>query len=328
MEHQEPASLAPAATPSISIAGLERATGIGKDTLRVWERRYGFPQPVRDANGERTYPQEQVDKLRVVRRLIDAGHRPGKIVALSLSELTLLSQALQQRTASSNGAMPSDSSDLSQGEDNSLDAYVTLIKTHDLDELRRHLAQTLRQLGLARFVQDVVAPLNGMVGDAWLRGALETYEEHFYTEAIQTVLRSAITDVAPPTGNAHAPRILLTTVPFEAHGLGLLMAEALFALEGCKCISLGTQTPISDIVRAASTQRADIVALSFTASLAPNVVLDSLAELRAQLPAAVQIWTGGACPVLQRKTFEGITTLAGLAAMPAAVARWRQALHD
>jgi DNA-binding transcriptional MerR regulator len=39
-----------------SIAAVERDTGIGKDTLRVWERRYGFPQPGRDSFGERSYP--------------------------------------------------------------------------------------------------------------------------------------------------------------------------------------------------------------------------------------------------------------------------------
>ena len=46
------------ATPSpelggLSIAAVERDTGLAKDTLRVWERRYGFPQPVRDAFDER-----------------------------------------------------------------------------------------------------------------------------------------------------------------------------------------------------------------------------------------------------------------------------------
>jgi hypothetical protein len=27
----------------MNIAAVERETGLGKDTLRVWERRYGFP---------------------------------------------------------------------------------------------------------------------------------------------------------------------------------------------------------------------------------------------------------------------------------------------
>ena len=39
-----------------SIADVERETGLGKDALRVWERRYGFPVPLRDRLGERVYP--------------------------------------------------------------------------------------------------------------------------------------------------------------------------------------------------------------------------------------------------------------------------------
>jgi DNA-binding transcriptional MerR regulator len=43
----------------------------------MWERRYGFPVPERDANGERCYPPEQVERLRLIKRLMDAGHRPA-----------------------------------------------------------------------------------------------------------------------------------------------------------------------------------------------------------------------------------------------------------
>jgi len=73
----------------LSISAVERDTGLSKDTLRVWERRYGFPNPQRDAFGERIYPLDQVDRLRVIRRLMDIGHRPGKIIGLDIAELGL-----------------------------------------------------------------------------------------------------------------------------------------------------------------------------------------------------------------------------------------------
>src|SRR4051794_29255276 len=38
-----------------SISQVERDTGLTKDVLRVWERRYQFPRPGRDENGERVY---------------------------------------------------------------------------------------------------------------------------------------------------------------------------------------------------------------------------------------------------------------------------------
>ena len=80
-----------------SIADVERDTGLSKDTLRVWERRYGFPMPVRDALGERQYDNEQLIRLRHIRRLIDAGHRPGGVVALPLIELIALDTQQQAR---------------------------------------------------------------------------------------------------------------------------------------------------------------------------------------------------------------------------------------
>src|SRR5512135_2440806 len=79
--------------PGLPIAAVERDTGLSKDTLRVWERRYGFPQPARDANGERVYPSEQVDKLRLLKRLMDQGHRPGKIAERSIEQLQALAEA-------------------------------------------------------------------------------------------------------------------------------------------------------------------------------------------------------------------------------------------
>ena len=66
-----------------SIAAVERETGLAKDTLRVWERRYGFPTPSRDAFGERVYPLQQVERLRVLKRLLDVGWRPGRLMKMS-----------------------------------------------------------------------------------------------------------------------------------------------------------------------------------------------------------------------------------------------------
>jgi DNA-binding transcriptional MerR regulator len=60
--------------------------------LRMWERRYRFPQPGRDSHGERVYLPEQVEKLRMIKRLMDRGQRPGKLVEHSLEALQDLCQ--------------------------------------------------------------------------------------------------------------------------------------------------------------------------------------------------------------------------------------------
>ena len=296
---------------ALSIAAVERDTGLAKDTLRVWERRYGFPSPGRDVFGERSYPIEQVDKLRVIRRLMDNGHRPGRIISLSLEELHAL--------AAQSVEAPRSASDLRVDRDD-LQRFIELTKAHDVDGLRSALSQATVRMGVDRFVVEVAAPLNRMVGEAWARGYFEVFEEHLYTESMQIVLRNAISTI-PRTGNR--PRVLLTTFPNESHGLGLLMVEAILSLEGCGCLSLGVQTPVWDIVLAATAHNADIVALSFTASLGVNAVSDGLAELRAKLPRATELWAGGQSPALARRAPPGIQVFRELTEIAPSVARWR-----
>src|SRR5213083_1299641 len=77
----------------LNISAVERETGLSKDVLRMWERRYGFPKPARDENGERQYSLAETAKLRSIKRLMDVGVRPGKLIGLSLAELDSMTDA-------------------------------------------------------------------------------------------------------------------------------------------------------------------------------------------------------------------------------------------
>ncbi len=299
---------------TLSIAAVERDTRLSKDTLRVWERRYGFPTPMRDAAGERAYPLDQVEKLRVVKRLLDVGHRPGRIVPLAMDQL----QQLAEQTVD----QPQRVVEVVLGSAD-LRAQLELIRSHDLLALRHELMRLLARHGVQRFIAEVLGPLSVAVGDAWIRGQMEIFEEHAYTEVVQAVLRGALAAVPPSQGD-DAPRVLLTTLEGEQHSLGLLMVEAVLALDGCCCVSLGVQTPVWDIALAARAYRSDIVALSFTACISPNQIIDSLVELRAKLPPDVALWAGGSAPALQRRAVPGVLALSGLDDLAAALQGWRQ----
>lgn len=267
-------------TPNFSIAAVERDTGLSKDVLRMWERRYGFPLPLRDANGERAYPSDQVERLRQIKRLMDQGHRPGKLLALPAEALADLAPRYARQAYSE--AVTVDEQGLSE--------MLALIKQHDANGYLQTLQQRLVRLGLQRFVQDIVAPLSRRVGDAWEDGRFKVFEEHLFTELSKRVLRQAIATLPPATGS---PRIVLTSVPDEQHGLGLLMAEALFALEGAECIPLGTQMPLIEIAQAAQAHRADIVALSFSTAFPHRHIPAHLEQLRRLLPDEIELWVGG-----------------------------------
>ena len=294
-----------------SISDVERDIGVAKETLRVWERRYGFPQPQRDANGERVYPPDQVQRLSLVKRLLDQGYRPGKIMSLGTEELAEL------------GAKPG-ASVLTRGlDDPEIRGCISLLRAHKISELRQRLSQSILLLGLQRCVTELIAPLTTAVGLAWARGDVAVFEEHLYSEMLQGVMRNAIFAATQQAGHAEAtPRVLLTTVPQERHGLGLLMAEALLALEGAHCVSLGVQTPLGDIVEAAKAQRADIVALSFSGVTSPRAAVENVNELRSRLSEKAEVWAGGAGVEMARRHLSPGTVL-DLDGIPGAIARWR-----
>jgi len=268
-------------TPSFNIAAVERETGLSKDVLRVWERRYGFPLPERDSIGERQYSAEQVDRLCQIKRLMDRGHRPGKLISLPPAELA----GLAPRHPAGAGEPPP------PAEANELVSLLDLIRRHDAAGFTQAMQQRIARQGLQRFVQDTIGPLSWQVGQDWEAGRIEVFEEHLFTELSKRLLRQNI--AALPTGRGR-PRIILTTVPEEQHVLGLLMAEALFSLEGAECIPLGTQMPLMEIARAAEAHEADIVALSFSSAFPFRQVTPLLQQLRKLLPDSITLWAGGA----------------------------------
>lgn len=292
----------PETIAGMTIAAVERDTGLGKDTLRIWERRYGFPRPLRDAGGERVYPPEQVEHLRLVKRLMDQGGRPG----------TLLREPIDTLADKLANAVT--------GGNESVDWVIPLLKQRDVDRLRAEFAQRLARDGLERFVTETVPELNRRIGDGWLAGDIEIFEEHLYTELMQNQLRAAIHALGH---GGLRPRVLLATIKDEEHQLGLLLVEALLSVNGAACVSLGIQTPIADIAAAARSTGADIVALSFSGACPWRRARDSLIELRAALPPTVEIWAGGAALAGGRRRIDGVQVLIALPAVPSALEAWR-----
>ncbi|TNF51774.1 MAG: MerR family transcriptional regulator [Burkholderiales bacterium] len=318
-----------------SIADIERDTGLSKDTLRVWERRYGFPQPTRDAQGERQYDDEQLTRLRHVRRLIDAGHRPGRVVAMPLADLLQLdTQEKAGRMQGGTGSGRSRSRPGAPAPEPCADIphWLDMLVRQDVVALRQSLQQALLERGLARMLVECVAPMNMQVGQSWIEGRLAVHQEHLYTEVVQGLLRQAMAQAATQR-TLVPPRVLLTTLPGEPHALGLLMAECMLVLEGCQTVPLGTQTPLPEIVAAAQAGGADIVALGFSGIQNPREVRTALEQLRLRLPPAVALWAGGQVPLLRRghqASAAGWQPMGRLVDIPMGVAAWRaeQAARD
>jgi DNA-binding transcriptional MerR regulator len=67
-----------------------RLAGLPVETLRVWERRYELSETRRSAHGQRLYTASQVQRLSLLKQLVDQGHPIGQLARLSMEELRAL----------------------------------------------------------------------------------------------------------------------------------------------------------------------------------------------------------------------------------------------
>ena len=277
----------------LTIAAVSRQTGIAKEVLRKWETRYGFPTPGRDAAGIRFYPAEQTRRLKLIKKLLDDGMRPGKIVSL---EEGLLATLLENRGAAV-AQLPA--SDLTEN-------IVQWLQAQDPRLLKDQLHAELAWRGLFDFILYAMPSLNVAVGNAWSSGDISIRQEHLYTEIVQALIRQELSGHASAPGG---PRILLTTPPGELHTLGLLMVEALMTIEGATCISLGAQTPLPEIASACQAYHADSVGLSISAAFPRRKIFPVLRELRSLCPCETAVWAGGAGVARMDRVPKGVSAI-------------------
>lgn len=261
-----------------SIRVTSRLTAIELDTLRMWERRYGFPRPRRTSGGSRVYTEADVDALKLIRRAIEQGYRPGEIVGKPAEELAELIRVTSQTPARTDSASPTVASLL-----------ATLLRD-DLGPLQGDLRQAAVVLGPKRFLVEVAHPLSVRVGDLWAEGKLEVHHEHVLSECLSAQLRVLMSAYEDRPG---APRVLLSTLPNERHGLGLEMVQVYLAVSQVTPILLGVDTPPEQIVKAARGHEADALGLLVTHASDLKATSKHLRWMLSELPRRVGIWIGG-----------------------------------
>ena len=74
-------------TGGYTIGAAARLSGVSREKIRIWERRYDAVSPGRDATNHRIYSRQDVERLTLIRRLVDDGHAISSVAGLSLPAL-------------------------------------------------------------------------------------------------------------------------------------------------------------------------------------------------------------------------------------------------
>ena len=287
----------------LSIGTLSSATGVPVDTLRTWERRYGFPVPTtRTGGSHRRYAAETIVQVRLIVRALELGHRPSAVVGRDPEELRRLVDAAsvpavppEAKPAPATRAAPTALA-AHAGAEPSADPEVLerwMHLTHDMDGegLTSEFQRSLAGMPAIDFLEHRMGPYLHEMGEQWARGALRVSQEHYASEKAREFLNAQWRGANE--GNRGAVAAVLATPPGEPHALGLHMAAWVIALAGAHVVFLGANTPMAEVAFAVERHSAQGVVLSAAAGYSGNLAAE-LKELGARLPRPVKVVLGGA----------------------------------
>ena len=148
-DHLDSQPAASRAAGGLNIAAVARRTGVGADTLRKWERRYGVLRPSRTAGGQRRYDERDVARVEWLRDRLADGFRIGEAAALL--------EAGDVDVAATPEALRA--------------AIVEAIGETRLTHVPALVDQAFTLHDVETAVEDIVAPALRQVGDQWREGA-------------------------------------------------------------------------------------------------------------------------------------------------------------
>ncbi len=258
---------------------IARLTGIPIDTLRAWERRYRAVEPGRDDRG-RLYDDEDLQKLKLLRRLVERGHAIGRIANLGEAELGRLLEA---------GLEPSDRGRKADAVD--LKGLLEAVDRYDLPAVDRTLGRLSAVLSSREMVHEVVLPFMREVGKGWQEGRYSVAQEHMVSASLRNLLGSLVRLQAPRDGRTG---LVFATPPGERHELGITAAAMLAAAGGLGVVYLGADLPTDDVVEAVRRTGARAVVMGLTRiELGPSA-LEAVRAVVDGIPGGVEVFVGGA----------------------------------
>lgn len=255
---------------------VAKLTGLSKDVVRVWERRYGLVKPLRSANRYREYTDEDVALLRFLKGELDRGQTIGALAVEGRESL------LQRMRVSSTPATQA----LTPHE-HLLDELVALLDPLDKTGFEQKLNGAVAVIPFEESVQRILLPLQRRVGELWHEGRLNVAVEHYVTKLIQQKLFSVMNQLPI---NEYGPRVVIACPEGEPHEIGAQAVAYLASTRGCQVYYLGPNLPHADLLAFCERIKPDLVLLSITETKsdeAARALVEELHALNARWPVAV-----------------------------------------
>src|SRR5512135_3194178 len=223
-------------SPTYNLKAVLQETGLGADTLRAWERRYGLPKPQRTAGGHRLYSQWDIY---VIKWLL-ARQKEGLLISRAVERWNELAASGEDPLAEVRLPFAAVPSGTLTNLDSGREEWLASCFAFDEAGAERLLSQAFALYPPETVVTDIV--LRGMqeVGDRWQQGQATVQQEHFASGLAMRRLDALIAAAPPPVQSG---TIVLACPPAELHSLPLLYLNAILRRRARKVVFLGAGVP-------------------------------------------------------------------------------------
>jgi len=268
---------------------VAKLTGLSRDVIRVWERRFDLLKPTRGANRYRNYSDEDVALLRYLKQQLDAGASIGDLAKVGREELID-----RMRTAAPLTAIV----------DNTFDRLLQelLIALEPLDRVtfEKRLNGAVAVVPFEEALHGILLPLQAQVGQLWHDGHVNIAIEHYVTKQIQQKIFSAMNQL--PVAEFGA-KVVVACPPGEEHDIAALAVAYRCRVRGCRVYYLGANVPISALTNLCRNVTPDITILSFPLALPEAKAAEVIQALSDELRPVSTIIAGGHGALAMRDQF-------------------------
>lgn len=268
---------------------VAKLTGLSKDVLRVWERRYGLVRPARGPNRYRLYTDEDVQLLRYLKHELDQGARIGDLASLGR-------EALQGRAHQRAGAPETAATSARL-----LEQLLATLAPLDRAEFERRLNGAVAVIPFEEALNGILLPLQARVGELWHEGRLSIATEHFVTMHVRQKIFAAMNQTP---SREQGPNVVVACGPGDTHEVGAQAVAYRCKQEGCRVYYLGPTLPLDELVRFCREVKPQLVLLSLTLPPSEEQAMALGRELKAGLGSQCPVIVGGAGALAVRSLLE------------------------
>lgn len=259
---------------------VAKLTGLSKDVIRVWERRYELVKPLRSANRYRTYTDDEVALLRYVKAQMDQGHTIGDLVAIGRERL--VAEATRTARTEASETLPYE---------RLLNELIGLLDPLRRESFERRLNGAVAVIPFEEALFGILLPLQTRVGQLWHDGQLNVAVEHYVTNQIRQKVFAAMSHLPV---HEEGLSVVVACPVGEFHEVGAQAAAYICASRGCQTYYLGANMPLDQLAIFCRQIDPDVLLLSVTAPPPVHEWSSWIATLRDLTVSHRSILIGGA----------------------------------